>query len=70
MATNQQIDAELARRQRNAEIDAVIARKTQAAQVLNEDVPTPQNLAIPAPGTQDRTLGENIIGVGLSLKTI
>jgi phage host-nuclease inhibitor protein Gam len=64
MATNQQIDAELARRQRNAEIDAVIARKTQAAQVLNEDVPTPQNLAIPAPGTQDRTLGENIIGVG------
>mgnify|MGYP003637926601 FL=1 len=64
MATNQQIDAEIARRQRNAEIDAEIVRRTQAAQVLNEDVPTPENLAIPAPGLQERTLGENIVGVG------
>ena len=64
MATNQQIDAEIARRKRNAEIDAEIARRTQSAQAQVQDVPTPENLAIPAPGAQDRTIGENIIGIG------
>jgi hypothetical protein len=64
MATNQQIDAELARRQRNSEIDAEIMRKTQAAQMSNLDVPTPENLAIPRPARQERTLGQNLIGAG------
>jgi hypothetical protein len=64
MATNQEIDSELARRQRNADIDAEIARKTQASQISNEDVPTAENLAIPRPAKQGRTLGENLIGAG------
>ena len=36
----------------------------QAAQMSNEDVPTAENLAIPRPSKQERTLGENLIGAG------
>lgn len=71
MATLQEIDAELARRQqRMAEINAMIEQKTQATQQSNEDVPTPEGLAIPAPGRPDRSFGETVTGLGEAALTL
>ena len=69
MATNAEIDAEIARRQKNAEIDAEIARRQQVDQ-FNNDVPTPESLAVPAPGSPDRSIGETLTGLGEAALTV
>ena len=64
MATNQEIDAEIARRKRNAEIDAMIAAKKQLAQQMQPDIDESfgQKLADGVKGIPENMLGsvENI----------
>ena len=66
MATIQEIDAEIARRKRNAEIDAMIAAKKQQAE-SNVDVPTPENLAAEdarVAARVDPSFADTAIGLG------
>ena len=83
MATEQQLmkalrEADAANDTRAAQLFASKIKELRASQlttntpeILNdEDVPTPENLSIPAPGSQDRSLTENITGLGEAALTM